>query len=770
MNGWYFNPVGSYPLVVGVAVLFLVLLLLAGRDMRKLVPRRRTTLIVLRVVIFLAVIAGLLRPTYVFTEMKRHRATLIVLLDRSRSMSVADEFKGVTRWERLRDAVTKALPALRDLNDDLDVKLYTFDSEAAALDVMDPKFDLGAAADGAQTAIGAAMDDALRKEVGHRLAGVVLLSDGGQNALEPRDATPQMAARKLADMGVPLFAIPFGQENAANQRADVAVTALDVNPTVFVKNELVVAGTVRVSGYQGRDIPVQALYEVEAGKPPKVIGTTMVKATRDGEELSVRFSYIPQTTGEHKVTLRVDPQEKEQDTTNNEQSTIVKVFEGGLNVLYVEGELRVEQRFLRRSLAASPDIKVDFEFLDHRVRRTTWPVDMSAQFKPGKYDVYILGDIDSSAVRPEDLASLRQSVERGAGLIMLGGFHSFWAGGYQGTELREVLPIEAGPLDKFDRQSFDEPIREKLHIFPADREQGLKMVPSPRFGDVSLMQLGPPERNREIWQSLPGLDGANLFRALKPLAKTLAVIGGPPGRGPEGQPLLVALEPSAGRTLAFAGDSTWRWYLQGFEREHRKFWRQVIFWLAKKDEAEKTGVWIKLAQRQFTPRRPVEFTVGATSPQGEPISDAKFEANAILPDGSRRPLQLGKQGNQTTGVFKETLLPGDYTILLTASRGGTTLGEAKGRFIVYDQDLEMENPAARPALLASLAKLTESSGGAVYAPENLIDLCSWFKRQTKDLEIPTEIKETPWDKPYFFALIVALLSLEWFLRKKWGLV
>ena len=770
MNGWYFNPVGNYPLVVGVAVLFLVLLLLAGRDMRRLAPRRRTTLIALRVVIFLAVIAGLLRPTYVFTEMKRHRATLIVLLDRSRSMSVGDEFKGVTRWERLRDAVTKALPALRDLNDDLDVKLYTFDSEAAALDVMDPKFDLGAAADGAQTAIGAAMDDALRKEVGHRLAGVVLLSDGGQNALEPRDATPQMSARKLADMGVPLFTIPFGQENAANQRADVAVTALDVNPTVFVKNELVVAGTVRVSGYQGRDIPVQALYEVEPGKPPQVIGTTMVKATRDGEELPVRFSYIPQTTGEHKVTLRVDPQEKEQDTTNNEQSTIVKVFEGGLNVLYVEGELRVEQRFLRRSLAASPDIKVDFTFLDHRVRRTKWPVDMSAQFKPGKYDVYILGDIDSSAFRPEDLASLRQAVERGAGLIMLGGFHSFWAGGYQGTELREVLPIEAGPLDKFDRQSFDEPIREKLHIFPADREQGLKMVPSPRFGDVSLMQLGPPERNREIWQSLPGLDGANLFRALKPLAKTLAVIGGPPGRGPEGQPLLVALEPGAGRTLAFAGDSTWRWYMQGFEREHKKFWRQVIFWLAKKDEAEKTGVWIKLAQRQFTPRRPVEFTVGATSPQGEPIADAKFEANAVLPDGSRRPLQLGKQGNQTTGVFKETLLPGDYTILLTASRGGTTLGEAKGRFIVYDQDLEMENPAARPALLASLAKLTESSGGAVYAPENLIDLCSWFKRQTKDLEIPTEIKETPWDKPYFFAAIVALLSVEWYLRKKWGLV
>ena len=346
---------------------------------------------------------------------------------------------------------------------------------------------------------------------------------------------------------------------------------------------------------------------------------------------------------------------------------------------------------------------------------------------------------------------------------MLGGFHSFWSGGYQDTALKDILPIEAGPLDKFDRQNFDEPIREKLHIFPTDPAKGLKMLPSRRFGDVSIMQLGPPDQNREIWERLPGLDGANLFRALKPTAKPLAVT-------PDGQPLLVAAEAGAGRVLAFAGDSTWHWCMEGFEKEHKKFWRQVIFWLAKKDEAEKTGVWIKLAQRQFTPRRPVEFSVGATTPQGDPIRDATLDATAVLPDGSRRPLHLTREGKQTTGVFKETQLPGDYTILITATRGATKLGEAKGRFIVYDQDLEMENPAPRPTLLASLAKLTASAGGKAIPPESLLDLCGWFKKQTKDLEVPTEIKETPWDTPYFFLLVVALLGVEWYLRKKWGLV
>ena len=169
---------------------------------------------------------------------------------------------------------------------------------------------------------------------------------------------------------------------------------------------------------------------------------------------------------------------------------------------------------------------------------------MSDRFKPGKYDVYIIGDLDSTAFRPQDLASLRHSVEHGAGLIMLGGFHSFWAGGYQNTALADILPLEVGPLDKFDRQNFDEPIREKLHIRPKDPDRGIKMLPNPRFGDMPDHAARPPRsRTAKLWERLPGLEGANLFRALKPAAKPLA-------ETPDGQPLLVAAEPGSGRVLA----------------------------------------------------------------------------------------------------------------------------------------------------------------------------------------------------------------------------
>ena len=163
--------------------------------------------------------------------------------------------------------------------------------------------------------------------------------------------------------------------------------------------------------------------------------------------------------------MRAEPQAGERITTNNELSTFVNVLDGGLNVLYLEGEPRAEQRFIRRSLASSPDIKVDFQWIDKRDRQH-WPIDMADKFQPGKYNVYIIGDLDSSAFRKEDFKQLRDAVLQGAGLIMLGGFHSFWAGGYQKTALADVLPLEVRPVDQLARQDFDAPIREDLHLKP----------------------------------------------------------------------------------------------------------------------------------------------------------------------------------------------------------------------------------------------------------------------------------------------------------------
>ncbi|HTQ38847.1 MAG TPA: glutamine amidotransferase [Pirellulales bacterium] len=768
MNGWTCNPVGGYGLVTVTAAVLLVVMMLTNPQMRRLNPMRRWTLVALRLAVFLLVIAALLRPTRIFTEIRERPATLVLLADRSKSMQTEDAFGDRTRWDALRETISQSLSQLSNMGEKLDVKVYTFDRELSPVEFSHGKLDLGKSADGPETAIGAALDDVLRRESGKRLAGVILFSDGAQQAYPPRDLQPQLPARRLNDMPAPLFTITFGQDRSANQSRDVAITDLVVSPSVFIKNELSIAGTARINGLVNQPIPVQVLFETSPGKMEPV-ASTVLRANQNGEQIKFELSYIPQTPGERKITLRAEPQPGERITTNNELSTFVNVLDGGLNVLYLEGEPRSEISKLRRSLGMSPDIKVDFVYFDKKDRQR-WPINMADRLAQGKYNVYIIGDLDSSVFRPEDLQLLRDDVLHGAGLIMLGGFHSFWGGGYQKTALADVLPLQVRPVDQLARQDFDAPFREDLHLKPVPlpngpgpNKTGVQMLPDKRFGYEPPMRLAAPDQNLAAWQKLPPLEGANKFEALKPAARPLAVTS-------DGQPLLVAAEPGNGRVLAFAGDSTWRWFMQGFEKEHKRFWRQVVLWLAKKDDTDEQKVWIKLEQRHFPPGARIEFSAGARTTEGEPIEGAAFTATLLSHDGVKQPIALTRQADQYVGQLRNVIEPGDYSISVQATKDGALLGETKARFVVFEQDLELENAAARPELMASLAKLTAESGGEAVAPEQLLDLLKRIKEQPRDRQVATETKFTPWDSPPFFLIVVGLLCAEWYLRKRWGWV
>ena len=219
--------------------------------------------------------------------------------------------------------------------------------------------------------------------------------------------------------------------------------------------------------------------------------------------------------------------------------------------------------------------------------------------------------------------------------------------------------------------------------------------------------------------------------------------------------------------MAFAGDSTWRWWMHGYESAFKRFWRQVVLWLARKDQAQEGSVWIQLAQRRLAPSRRLEFTVGANSPTGEPIADAAYKAEIVLPDGTRRPLPLVRQDDQMAGSFHDTQLPGDYAIEVTATLKDQLLGTARARFLVFQQDLELDNASADAPTLESLAAMT---GGKSLAPEQLPELIKRLTEETQHLEVQQETKKTFWDTWAFFLTVVGLLGLEWYLRKRWGLV
>ena len=290
-----FTPVGSV-LLVGLLALALIALLFLQPSRHKTTSGRRRTLVVLRGLIVGMMIFALLRPTIVFTQVKKHSAALVVMLDQSRSMLVSDGVGNQSRWSILRGAVDEAQPLLRELQEYLDVQIYAFDADPQPLELTDEPLALAEFPEGNQSAIGHALDAILKKEAGKRLAGVLLLSDGAQRAYAPRDVAPQNPAQQLAALGYPLYAFGIGQAQGLGQVRDIALEGMRAPQSVFVKNQLRVSGSVRIEGFADREVVVQLAFENPSGEMA-VVDTRKIRPGRDTQQFSGRPRSCPADPG-----------------------------------------------------------------------------------------------------------------------------------------------------------------------------------------------------------------------------------------------------------------------------------------------------------------------------------------------------------------------------------------------------------------------------------------------------------------------------------------
>lgn len=732
----------------------MIALLAMGPQYGKLNWQRKSVLTVLRLLVILLVVIALLRPTKMTTVKTPRTSVVVVMVDISRSMLLPNGSGEITRWQAQQRSIQQIESQLTNLGPDLELRTYQYDSRLHPWQIVNGKLQLPEQPSGEQTDVGTSLYEALLPEQGKRLAAVVLLGDGAQTAFDPQ-VEVQEAGRKIRDdFAAPLYTVTFGPAGDLAQSRDVAVERLDEQFTVFVKNELEVKGLIRVRGYVQKEIPVELTLEDSAGN---VLNrwTRTTKASQDGEQLEVRFPITPEKTGHFRLTMKAELQEGELVAKNNSLSAYLTVLEGGLRILYLDGEKRFEQKFLRRAINASPDIDLDDRIIDIR-SKPRWPVDLSRDLKLGEYDAYILGEVDAAALGPQQLQTLATNVAAGKGLLMIGGRGSFGWGNYRNTPIETLLPIKFNPLE--GSAGLNEAQLSRFFL-----EGPLPIVPQTH----PVTRLASDAQNATLWKKIPPLAWAHKFDAVKTgpgirvLLETQA-----------GDPLLVSGEYGRGRVLAFAGESTYRWPMHGFEQEHKRFWRQIVLWLVRRDDLDRDDVWIKLDQRRFNPGSRVQITAGARSSTGDPITSATLDTQLVLPGGQKQAVRLSLDGEQFVGSV-EVKTPGDYAVEVTASQDSRKLGNSRAEFLVFDRDVELSNPAADPDQMRALADWTKVDGGRALPPEELPGQIEEIRNRPKEFEVRQtkwQLASTAADAWLFFGLLIGLLGTDWFLRKRWGLV
>ncbi|WP_146510471.1 glutamine amidotransferase [Thalassoglobus neptunius] len=755
------QPVWNWPLVVVTIIVMLgVLLWTYPRRVRHLSPGWRRILIGLRLVSALILIVAMLRPSIQISEMDHQSSRLTVLLDQSRSMSTPDGAGDLTRREVLVQLVEENGETLEAFRDEVDVQFLDFATELL------PSSSLSPTADGEYTAIGQTIDGLRENSSQDRLIGAILMSDGAQRAGGEADVDPLAAARRFAEqLGVPIHTVTVGTSDVSGSGIDLAIEDMQLDQSVtFERKTVPVHLQVKLNGASGKEVRVRLLIEDRTGVadgesgefreiPLSVDATPFrdLKTDKNSLTIPVELSFVAERAGEYKIAAEVVPDPGEVKVNNNRRETLITVRKGGLKVAYFDVP-RPEQKFLRR-LNDTAKIQVDTQVvLSGRFAQET-NIDPDL-FSPGKYDVFIIGDVPASVFQKDGNKLLRElalRVNEGAGLIMIGGLHNFGAGGYADTPLATLLPVKMSP---------DEKIRIDQENPDGHLQREVKFLPTEAGEDHYLMRLSGSQ-NDSAWRRLPLLGGANRLERKSGAVEVLA-------ETETGDPLLLATDTGRARVLALGVDETWKWHLRGFQAEHQRFWQQLILWLAHKEFDSDQPVWVRVEPRSYAPHMPVVIEFGAQNESGEAIPDAEYEVEVLMPSGETLKVTPQRFGDHGIGEFLETGAPGDYWVRVSAKHNGASLGLlASTRFVVDSRDIEMDNPAADPGLMSEIASV---SGGSVVPPENFGE----FLTRLLDEGIPPELKRyrtiNLWDGWPPLILFVVLMSTEWVLRKKQGLV
>jgi len=812
------DPVWPLPWVIlAIAVLLGVVLWTYPQRVRHLKPWERWLLVGLRTATVVVLAIAMLRPVIHVRKAEDQTRILYLLADSSRSMRVPDgagSSGSNTRRRELLKTLEDAKDALQKLADnDVEIRLFDFDSQLRATETFDDKTD------GRETDVAGALKSLLRQTDGKNVLGVILMGDCAPRVAgaDPNVNQRQKSigtARDFGDRNIKIHTVPFGGSGATGAAADLAVLNVTVDANPYQGKVVSVNATFRAVGAQGQPLTARILVEDRAGVFPGAAGPMVearpirtskpkaagIRPTGKEDVFTRELTFVPTRPGQYKIAVEINGLRDERNLANNTVTRIINVRSGGISVAYFD-RARPEQKFIRK-VNASDKIQLDFFPVRIGGFRPDTVIDPRV-FQSGEtaYDVFIIGDVPARIFGAENLQLLRKRIDEGAGFLMIAGADSFGAGGYADTPLAEVLPVQ---LDPNLKQIRDEEPDSDL-IFD---KRSTQMVPTDVGLQRIVMRIAPDGKHRELWSKLEPLEQGVYRLKKKPgrvgmgqdlvleLAKTS-----------HGAPLLLVHEAGGvrsdrlqpgnvgkqnqrlARVMAFAADTTYLWYLGGHQEAYQRFWRQMIFYLAQKEE-EEGPVWVKIdrgGKRNFTPADPVPIRFGARDEQGNPLGGLAYEIEVLGPpkneqNTERHGYKFKIDGGSDDNVreLKANPVPGEYWIRVTGvtKDGQRAHGTAWERFLVESSDLELDNPAADRKLLESIAEQT--GGTFVGKPQEFKAFLERLAQPQDELFGADAI--SLWDTwprlddtgdryvPGLLLLFVLLVSVEWFVRKRKGLV
>ncbi|MEO8258696.1 MAG: hypothetical protein ABI868_15210 [Acidobacteriota bacterium] len=679
----------------------------------------------------------------------------IVLVPRGGSGSIVPVLVDVSRSMRLGDGgsqtrLARAVSLLQNtlvpaLSRQFTPELYTVGDrvEGARLDRL--------SADGGHSDVIGALAAIRERYRGQPIAGIVLLSDGGD--------TGQAAPVAAAASGPPIFAVGIGSPDPIRDHEVTAMMAGD-QPLDQATVDLRVSA---VSFGSGR-----APFQLRLLENGRELERRRVAPPADGVPIEAVFTVSPDPVSPTVYSVEIPADESEAVTENDRRSVLVNPAGRKRRLLIIEGAPGFEHSFMKRAWARDPALEVDSVgrkgknadgqdtfFVQAPAERTAaltrgFPARREDLFA---YDGLVLANVEGDFLTRAQMTMAAEFVaERGGGLLVAGG-RAFAPRGLAGTPLEAVLPIE---LD--DRRGAPVAMAIDGGASPAVN----KVIVTPEGLRHPAMRIGASaEETRRLWSALPPLAGGAMLGGPRPGA---AVLAEAPAAAGGVFPVVAVQRYGRGRAMVFGGEASWRWkmLLASTDRSYEYFWRQAARWMAGAADDPVTIA----APESVGVNEQVSITVDVRDAAFAPVADAAIDAAMTVPGGQRRAIRL-RRSNRQAGQY-EALVdvegPGAYRVDAEARRGNVRLGQAQRWLDVGGVDREFADPRLNEPWLRRAAT---ASGGRYVRAGDASRIVGWLQDAVPQQAAPE--RRDLWHQPWALAMVIALLAGEWILRRKWGL-
>ncbi len=710
---------------------------------------KRVFLFFLRVVILSIVLLLIFQPQLELKKIQSLKNNIAVLLDDSKSMSIHTFPDEKPRIELVKSVLLSQKEFFEKLKQDYELKYFFMSDqiksvpESDMLKQYEPK--------GVNTDIGKALQELTKEYKDKSLQGVLLFSDGADLTQNASGISSEMSDQ-LSKFSRPIHTLQTGSND---EFKDLAIEQVIVNDFGFINQPVSVSVIIRATGVGNKNVPL-VLREGE-----KIFVSKTVKISENVNQYHAELQFTPMIQGKHIYSLTLPLFSGESVKKNNRWDFEIKVVRDRIRILHLNGRPSWDARFLREALTNNPKVDLLSFFIlrtltDDVQAPTTelslipFPSNLLFSDYLSSFDLVIFHNFKYKPFLDKKyLDNIKKFVEAGGAFLMIGGDLAFQEGGYSRTSVEDILPVKFRRNDKrYIFGNFDLQVSKKLSHHP-------------------ILNLEPDSKlNNKIWKSMPPLQGLNV--GLIPKAKSHVLMSSSSNKG--SNPIIVSQRAGEGRTMVVANDTLWNWNFHrvgkgGSGRYYQKFWENVIAWMT--GDPETLPIQIETDKEKYRENEKVLVQYKLLKEDYNPLSGAKVDLILESLPGHKQ-LAVYHLETDKRGEGRKELAPGKegfYSVRVALQSPNRSLSQ-ESRFSIESPKVEFQKPLVNSTFLKELSKKTKGVYQVLNQKTQLQNLTFpnpevEFKSNTKFLSL--------WDNWWSYGIVLGLLGIEWWTRRKWGL-